>query len=152
MSRRRVRRLRPRRRRRVRNATQGKSAEEMAKIADGICAQRAGSVLLATINREEQPPKAKAEFDRAKQTVATGKTPRIRTQRLPCQLTEAPARYCSRTLRQKITAGVIDYVEGIENTNMSLRMFFAARTRSASISRAGESIRTESARSRPTRA
>jgi hypothetical protein len=105
----------------------GKTAEEMAKIADPICAQRAGSALLATINGEEQSPKARAEFDRAKQMVATGKNVPDQNERLACQLTEAPARYCSRTLRQKITAGVIDYVRGIENTNMSLRMFFTAQ-------------------------
>jgi len=105
----------------------GKSAEEIAKIADAVCAQRAGSVLLATVNGEEQPPKAKAEFDRAKQIVASGKNVADQNERLACQLTEAPARYCSRTLRQKITAGVIDYVRGIENTNMSLRMFFTAQ-------------------------
>ena len=46
---------------------------------------------------------------------------------LACQLTEAPARYCSRSLRQKITANVIDYFRGIENTNMSLRMMFKAK-------------------------
>jgi len=105
----------------------GKNPEEMARIADAICAPRAGSVLLAPINGEEQSPKAKAEFDRAKQMVATGKNVTDQNERLACQLTEAPARYCSRTLRQRITAGVIDYVRGIENTNMSVRMYFQAQ-------------------------
>jgi hypothetical protein len=105
----------------------GKSPEEVAKIADAICAQRAGSVLLAPINGEEQSPKAKAEFDRAKQIVAGGKNVPDQNERLACQLTEAPARYCSRGLRQKIAAGVIDYVRGIENTNMSMRMYFTAQ-------------------------
>jgi hypothetical protein len=99
----------------------------VAKIADAVCAQRAGSVLLATINGEEQSPKAKAEFDRARQTVANGKNVADQNERLTCQLTEAPARYCSRTLRQKITANIIDYVRSIENTNMSLRMYFSAQ-------------------------
>jgi len=105
----------------------GKSPEEVAKTAAAICAQRAGSVLLAPINGEEQSPKAKAEFDRAKHTVAGGKNVTDQNERLACQLTEAPARYCSPSLRQKITAGVIDYVRGIENTNMSLRMYFSAQ-------------------------
>lgn len=105
----------------------GKSPEEVAKIADAVCAPRVGSILLAPINGEEQSPKIKAEFDRAKQTVSTGKNVTDQNERLACQLTEAPARYCSRTLRQKITAGVIDYVRGIENTNMSLRMYFTAQ-------------------------
>lgn len=105
----------------------GKSPEEVAKIAEALCAPRAGSVLLATINGEEQSPRAKAEFDRAKQTVASGKNVTDQNERLACQLTEAPARYCSPGLRQKITARVIDYVRGIENTNMSLRMYFSAQ-------------------------
>jgi hypothetical protein len=106
----------------------GKSPDEVARIADAICVQRAGSVLLASINGEEQSPKAKAEFDRAKQTVASGKNVADQNERLACQLTEAPARYCSRSLRQKVTASVIDYVRGIENTNMSLRMYYTAQS------------------------
>lgn len=106
----------------------GKSPGEVAKIADGVCGQRAGSVLLAPLTGEEQSPKAKAEFDRAKQMVANGKSINDQNERLACQLTEAPARYCSRALRQKITAGVIDYARGIENTNMSLRMYFKAQS------------------------
>ena len=105
----------------------GKSADEVAKVANAICSQRTGSVLLAPLNGEEQSPKAKAEFARAKQTVANGKNVADQNERLACQLTEAPARYCSRSLRQKITAGVIDYVRGIENTNMSMRMYFQAQ-------------------------
>jgi len=105
----------------------GKSADEVASIADAICSPRAGSMLLGPINGEDQSPKAKAELDRAKQTVAGGKNVADQNDRLACQLTEAPARYCSRSLRQKITAGVIDYVRGIENTNMSLRMYFQAQ-------------------------
>src|SRR6476659_8944529 len=72
-----------------------KNAEEVAKIADAACAPRAGSVLLAPINGEEQSPKAKAEFDRAKQMVAGGKNVTDQNERLACQLTEAPERYCS---------------------------------------------------------
>ena len=106
----------------------GKSPDEVAKIADAVCAARAGSVLLAPINGEEQSPKAKAEFDRAKQTVVNGKNVSDQNERLACQLTEAPARYCFRSPRQKITAAVIDYVRGIENTNMSLRMYYQAQS------------------------
>ena len=105
----------------------GKRPEEVEKIAETVCAQRAGSVLLAPINGEEQLPKAKADFDRAKQTVASGKNVTDQNERLACQLTEAPARYCSRILRQKITASIIDYARGIENTNMSMRMYFQAQ-------------------------
>ena len=105
----------------------GKGPDEVAKIADAVCASRAGSVLLAPINGEEQSPKAKAEFDRAKQMVANGKNVPDQNERLACQLTEAPARYCSRSLRQKITANAIDYFRGIENTNLSLRMYFKAQ-------------------------
>ena len=106
----------------------GKKPDEIARIADAICAPRPGSILLAPLNGEEQSPKAKAEFDRAKQTVANGKSVNDQNERLACQLTEAPARYCSTSLRQKITAGVIDYVRGLENTNLSLRMYFRAQS------------------------
>lgn len=104
-----------------------KSAEEVAKLADAFCAQRTGSILLAPLNGEEQSPKAKAEFDRAKQAFANGGSVADQNERLACQLTEAPTRYCSRSLRQKITANVIDYFRGIENTNLSLRMYFKAQ-------------------------
>ena len=56
-----------------------RNAEEVAKIADAACAPRAGSVLLAPINGEEQSPKAKAEFDRAKQMVAAARTSPTKT-------------------------------------------------------------------------
>jgi hypothetical protein len=105
----------------------GKTTDEVAKIADAYCAQRAGSILLAPINGEEQSPKAKGEFDRAKHMFANGQNVADQNERLACQLTEAPARYCSPNLRQKITAGVIDYVRGIENTNLSLRIYFKAQ-------------------------
>jgi hypothetical protein len=105
----------------------GKNADEIAKIADAYCASRVRSILLAPLNGEEQSPKAKAEFDRAKQTVANGGNVADHNERLACQLTEAPARYCSPALRQKITAGVIDYFKGIENTNASLRLYFKAQ-------------------------
>jgi hypothetical protein len=106
----------------------GKKAEEIEKIADAYCAERAGSILLAPVNGEEQSPKAKAEFERAKQTVVSGRSVTDHNERLACQLTEAPARYCSRALRQKITAGIIDYFRGIENTNMSLRLYYKAQS------------------------
>jgi len=106
----------------------GKSADEIARAADSFCAQRAGSVMLAPLKGEEQSPKAKAEFERAKQMVANGQNVPDQNERLACQLTEAPARYCSRSLQQKITAGVIDYVRGIENTNMSLRLYYKAQS------------------------
>ena len=106
----------------------GKSADDVAKIAEAVCAPQPGSNLLAPINGDSQSPKAKAEFDRAKQMVANGQNVTDKNERLACQLTEAPARYCSPSLRQKITAGVIDYVRGIENTNMSLRMYFKAQS------------------------
>ena len=131
----------------------GKSAEEIARIADAICAPRAGSILLAPLNGEEQSPKAKAEFDRAKQALRMAGTSAIRTNGSPVSLTEAPARYCSRSLRQKITADVIDYFRAIENTNLSLRMF-SRRRRSISLdsSRATNQHGRRSARSRPIRA
>jgi hypothetical protein len=39
---------------------------------------------------------------------------------LACRLTEAPARYCSRAQRQKITADIINHMRGIEQANAAL--------------------------------
>lgn len=105
----------------------GKSLEEVAKLADAFCAPRAGSILLAPLSGAERSPKAKAEFDRAKQVFDSGGSAPDQNDQLACQLTEAPARYCSRSLKQKITANVIDYFKGIETTNTSLRMVHKAQ-------------------------
>lgn len=108
-------------------APSAKSVEEVAKLADAFCAQRAGSNLLAPLSGAERSPKAKVEFDRAKQIFDSGGSAPDQNDQLACQLTEAPARYCSRSLRQKITANVIDYFKGIETTNTSLRMMLKAK-------------------------
>ena len=105
----------------------GKSAEEVAKLADAFCAQRTGSNLLAPLSGAERSPKAKAEFDRAKQIFDSGGNAPDQNDQLACQLTEVPARYCSRSLRLKLTANVIDYFKGIETTNTSLRMMHKAQ-------------------------
>jgi len=72
----------------------GRTVDEMGRIADGVCAQ---------LLQASQTPQAQAE-------VAM----------LTCRLTEAPARYCSRGQRQKITADIINYFRGIEQANATL--------------------------------
>jgi hypothetical protein len=66
----------------------GKSAEEIAKIADSICMPRPT-------------------------TGPTGLT--FQSERLHCLLTEAPARYCASIQRSKITAAIIDHFRIVEH-------------------------------------
>jgi hypothetical protein len=75
----------------------GKSTDEIAKIADGVCAQR---VALA---RSGPPTRTSAAEDK-----------------LSCFLSEAPARFCSGSQTRKATADIINYFKGIEYTNAAL--------------------------------
>ena len=66
----------------------GKSAEEIAKIADSICMPR----------------------------VTSGPTSiAFQSERLHCLLTEGTARYCTGTQRSKITAAIIDHFRIVEH-------------------------------------
>jgi hypothetical protein len=97
----------------------GKSTDEIAKLADSTCMQRATSALL------EPKPKSKAG---AIDAFAAGQNITDDNNRLACQLTEAPARYCSRSPRQKITAEIISYFVAVEQTNASARMVIKAQS------------------------
>jgi hypothetical protein len=66
----------------------GKSAEEIAKIADSICVPRASS---------------------GPTSIA------FQSERLHCLLTEGTARYCTGTQRSKITAAIIDHFRIVEH-------------------------------------
>jgi len=66
----------------------GKSADEIAKIADSICVPRATS---------------------GPTSIA------FQSERLHCLLTEAPARYCAPIQRSKITAAIIDHFRIVEH-------------------------------------
>jgi hypothetical protein len=81
--------------------------------------QRATSALL------EPKPKSKAG---AIDAFAAGQNITDDNSRLACQLAEAPARYCSRSLRQKATAEIISYFVAVEQTNASARMVIKAQS------------------------
>ena len=66
----------------------GKSAEDIAKIADSICVPRATS---------------------GPTSIA------FQSERLHCLLTEGTARYCAGTQRSKITAAIIDHFRIVEH-------------------------------------
>ena len=70
----------------------GKSADEIGKIADSICAPR-------------QPDGAASLADQSAQ--------------LRCRLTEAPVRYCSAIQRSKITAAIINHFRVVEHAAAS---------------------------------
>ena len=66
----------------------GKSADEIGKIADSVCAPR-------------QPDGPASLADQSEQ--------------LHCRLTEAPTRYCSAIQRSKITAAIINHFRVVEH-------------------------------------
>jgi hypothetical protein len=72
----------------------GKSADEAAKLADEVCAQR----FAATPQRGQAAVEAK----------------------LHCFLSEGTARFCSGSQARKATADIINYFKGIEYTNTAL--------------------------------
>lgn len=88
----------------------GKGVEEIGRIADSVCMQRASSRLLA------------APSSAAGQSLRTSIVESMdENDRLLCRLTEAPERYCSAGQRQKIAADVIDYFVAIGRSSAALR-------------------------------
>jgi len=75
----------------------GKSTEEIAKIADGVCAER------VAVTRNAQPTRTAAAEEK-----------------LFCFLSEAPARFCSGSQARKATADIINYFKGIEYSNAAV--------------------------------
>src|SRR5947209_16864891 len=70
----------------------GKSADEIGKIADSICAPRHSDGAASLADQSEQ---------------------------LRCRLTEAPVRYCSAIQRSKITAAIINHFRVLEHAAAS---------------------------------
>jgi hypothetical protein len=91
----------------------GKSAEDMAKLADATCTQHAHpSRLLSqtdpeTLARRPQAPAESLIDD---------------NERLRCLMSEAPARYCVPSQRSKITADIINYFKAIEYRNVAITL------------------------------
>jgi hypothetical protein len=93
----------------------GKGVEEIGRIADSVCMQRASSRLLAA------PSSAAGQSLRTSIVESADEN-----DRLVCRLTEAPARFCSPNQRQKIAAEVIDYFNAIGRNSAALRTATAA--------------------------
>jgi hypothetical protein len=98
----------------------GKNADEIAKIADGVCAQRVAMArnappANAAGRRERDPVQArKVTDDLGNPKVA------IDNERLSCFLSEGVPRFCSGSQKRKATADIINYFKGIEYTNAAL--------------------------------
>jgi len=103
----------------------GKNADEVAKIADAVCAQRVGSVWSGPPSR---PPPAAAVSQRERDLLQARKVaddlanPKVMidNDRLSCFLSEGVPRFCSGSQKRKATADIINYFKGIEYTNAAL--------------------------------
>jgi hypothetical protein len=97
----------------------GKSPEDVAGIADLVCAQR-----VAAASGQPQQATRPAPDD------GTG-GPKIAAEndRLSCFLSEGTARFCVPAQRRKATADVINYFKGIEYANASVGVMQKAMAR-----------------------
>jgi hypothetical protein len=89
----------------------GKGVEEIGRIADSVCMQRASSRLLAA-------PSSSISGQPLRTSIVESAD---ENDRLVCRLTEAPERYCSSSQRQKIAAEAIDYFNAIGRNSAALR-------------------------------
>jgi hypothetical protein len=87
----------------------GKSADEVAGIADAVCAQR----VAAAEAQPQQTPKLLDDSTGGPKIAAAN-------DRLHCFLSEGTARFCSPSQRRKATADIISYFKGIEYANASV--------------------------------
>jgi len=87
----------------------GKSADEIAGIADAVCAQRVAAA-------EAQPQQTPMLVDDA----TGGQKIAAANDKLRCFLSEGTARFCSPVWRRKATADVISYFKSIEYANASV--------------------------------
>src|SRR5262249_46361414 len=88
----------------------GKAPEDVAGIADAVCAQRVAAA-------KAEPPQAAR---RAPDDGAGGAKIAAENDRLSCFLSEGTARFCVPAQRRKATADVINYFKGIEYANASV--------------------------------
>src|SRR5437588_5130816 len=88
----------------------GKSLEEVAGIADAVCAQR------VAIAKAQPQQAAKLISD----NTAGGPKVAAENEKLHCFLSEGTARFCAPSWRRKATADIINYFKGIEYTNASV--------------------------------
>lgn len=92
----------------------GKSADEMGKIADDVCFQRAQAAQPHSSKTPRLSNKEPSEFtsvDGMKHFDAL----------MQCLLTEAPQRYCSVRQRQMIAAEAASYFRGVDQANATIK-------------------------------
>jgi hypothetical protein len=87
----------------------GKGADEVAAIADAVCAQRSAAA-------EAQP----RQIPKLPDDATGGQKFAAANDKLHCFLSEGAARFCSPVQRRKATADIISYFKGIEYANASV--------------------------------
>jgi len=88
----------------------GRSPEEVAGLADAVCAQR---VAAAKASPREAARVASDDGNGGVRIAAAN-------ERLHCFLSEGTARFCAASQRRKATADIINYFKGIEYANASV--------------------------------
>jgi len=88
----------------------GRSPEEVAGLADSVCAQR---VAAAKASPREAARVASDDGNGGVRIAAAN-------ERLHCFLSEGTARFCAASQRRKATADIINYFKGIEYANASV--------------------------------
>jgi hypothetical protein len=84
----------------------GKNIDDIASLADGVCAQRA----------------AAAKGARHGTDGAANGLKIVENEKLNCFLSEATIRFCAGAQKRKATADIINYFKGIEYTNATLNI------------------------------
>ena len=92
----------------------GKSFEEIGKLADGVCFQRAHALVPHWSKTPRLTTKELSDF-------ADTESIKHFDILLHCLITEAPQRYCSRSQRGMIKSEIITYFRGIEYANASIK-------------------------------
>jgi hypothetical protein len=91
----------------------GKAPEEVVRLSDAVCEQRAQAV------RNGVPPAPRNAPGRQEES-GNGHRVTAADEKLHCFLTEAPARFCAPNQKRKAAADVINYFKGIEYTNAAV--------------------------------
>lgn len=96
----------------------GKSADEMGKIADEVCFQRAHATQRHWSKTPRLTTKDSSDF-------ASADTMKHFDALMHCLITEAPARYCSARQRQMIAAEIASYFRGVDQANATTKKLIA---------------------------
>jgi hypothetical protein len=97
----------------------GKTPEEVVRLSDAVCEQRAQAVR----DGVQPAPRSSAPARNAQgrhQEGGNGHKITAADEKLHCFLTEAPARFCAPNQKRKVAADVINYFKGIEYTNAAV--------------------------------